>query len=336
MPAMRLSGRRGTAAAQQQMQIPSTIICPVCGLRNDVTVRFCRNCGLPLGAPRDPVRGTTTKRAELPSDRGSGIAAILGLLVVVGLVGGAGFLILRGAQAGPAGPGASQVALASRAPSRSLAAASIEPAVSSEPGEAQPVASDPPAATDEPQATDEPSQTDEPGPAKTPASSATRSAWTCKTGSIVDPLRGRWRIIRANWKSGTSSDRITLSLSRTSGTAPKPGTTVALAFMSPGKAASTLGVTRPLGDRAIVLTFDGPVTPATTMVGQPDMRVVESVDIRRDDSVSRTRSSACPVMVAPDSMRPSGATVRTTSPRPCLCLMSGADPVVRPRPRNGR
>ena len=41
------------------------------GLRNDVTVRFCRNCGLPLGAPRDPVLGTTTKRADLPSDRGT-------------------------------------------------------------------------------------------------------------------------------------------------------------------------------------------------------------------------------------------------------------------------
>ena len=102
MPAMRLPGRRGAAAAQRPMQFPPTIICPVCGLRNDITVRFCRNCGLPLGAPRDPVRGTTTKRADLPSDRGTGIAAIIGLLVVVGIVGVAGFLIFRGFQANAA------------------------------------------------------------------------------------------------------------------------------------------------------------------------------------------------------------------------------------------
>ena len=95
---MRLSGRRGEAAAQRPMQFPPTIICPVCGLRNDVAVRFCRNCGLPLGAPRDPVRGTTTKRADLPSDRGTGIAAIIGLLIVVAIVGGAGFLIYKGFQ----------------------------------------------------------------------------------------------------------------------------------------------------------------------------------------------------------------------------------------------
>ncbi len=96
MPAMRLSGRRGATAAQRPMQFPPMIICPVCGLRNDVTVRFCRNCGLPLGAPRDPVRGTTTKRADLPSDRGNGIAAIIGLVAVVGIVGVAGLIDLPG------------------------------------------------------------------------------------------------------------------------------------------------------------------------------------------------------------------------------------------------
>ena len=37
--------------------------------------------------------------------------------------------------------------------------------------------------------------------------------------------------------------------------------------MSPGKAASRFGVTRPVGDRAIVLTFDGPINAGTTMVG---------------------------------------------------------------------
>lgn len=112
----------------------------------------------------------------------------------------------------------------------------------------------------------------------------TISPFSCKSGAIVDPLRGKWRITRANWKTGSTTDRLTMALARTSGTAPRPGTTVEFAFMSPGKASSSLGVTRPLGDRAIVVTFDGPITPANTMVGQPGMQALQSVDIRRDDS----------------------------------------------------
>ena len=34
-----------------------------------------------------------------------------------------------------------------------------------------------------------------------------------------------------------------------------------------------------LGDRAIVLTFDGPITVGTPMVGQPDMRALQSGDV---------------------------------------------------------
>ena len=74
---------------------------------------------------------------------------------------------------------------------------------------------------------------------------------------------------------------MTLSLTRVSGTA-KNGTTVDLAYMSPGRAASRYGVTRPVGDHAIVLTFDGPVTVGAAMAGTPGMRAIESVDVRRD------------------------------------------------------
>ena len=139
---MRLPGRRSEAAAQRPMQFPPTIICPVCGLRNDISVRFCRNCGLPLGAPRDPVRGTTTKRADLPSDRGTGIAAIIGLLIVVGIVGGAGFLIYKGFQ----GNGETAVATPSptRAP-RTSAAPATPPIVSFPAGSVGPVESPGPA-----------------------------------------------------------------------------------------------------------------------------------------------------------------------------------------------
>jgi hypothetical protein len=280
---MRLSGRRGAAAAQRPMQFQPMIICPVCGLRNDITVRFCRNCGLPLGAPRDPVRGTTTKRADLPSDRGTGIAAIIGLAVVVGIVGGAGALIYKGFQANASGgPGASFVAIASNrsgaSPGSSMPSASGEPSSSGRPGVSQaPAASGEPVPTDEPGATAAPT----PRPTKTPVSTIT--AWTCKSGSIGDPLKGRWRIERASWNSGATSDRLTLALTRMSGGA-KPATSVKLEFISPGKAASLYGITRPVGDRALVITFDGPITVGIPKVGIPGLRAIESVDVRRDTS----------------------------------------------------
>jgi hypothetical protein len=293
MPAMRLTGRRGQAAAQRPMQIPPTITCPVCGLRNDITVRFCRNCGLPLGAPRDPVRGTTTKRADLPSDHGNGIAAIIGLLAVVGIVGVAGFLIFKGFQGSAttanASPGASAVVRASGAPvgtpGITFPLGTSDPAASRVPGTSQPAETDTPSATDDPAATDAPTTTDEPtdpGATATPRPIGTTSQWTCKAGAIADPLGGRWRITHANWSSATTTDRLTLSLTRVNGSV-RDGTTVRMAFMAPSKAASTLGITRPLGDRALVLTFDGPTIAGTPMVGQPAaMRALASVDIRRD------------------------------------------------------
>ncbi len=62
--------------------------------------------------------------------------------------------------------------------------------------------------------------------------------------AIGDPLKGRWRIARASWNQGVTTDRLTLSLTRMSG-GNKNGTSIEMVFMSPGKAASTYGVTRP-------------------------------------------------------------------------------------------
>ena len=271
MPAMRLSGRRGDVAAQPPMQFPPTIICPVCGLRNDIAIRFCRNCGLPLGAPRDPVRGTTTKRADLPSDRGTGIAAI---------VGGAGFLIYKGFHSttgtANAGPTSTRTARSSSVPAASptvtLPTRSITPATSGFPAE-----------TDEPTATNEPTSTDAPTASNEPAAIGTVSAWTCKRGAIADPLDGKWRISRTTWNKGASTDRLTLTLTRVSGTT-RTGSVVNLAYTSPTRAASKYGITRPLGDHAIVLTFDGAITVGSAQIGTPALKALESVDVRRDAS----------------------------------------------------
>ena len=130
-----------------------------------------------------------------------------------------------------------------------------------------------------------PPSTDEPSaqPDATPDAIGTVSAWTCKTGAIADPLDGKWRIIRTSWNSGASTDRVTLTLTRVSGTAKK-GTIVNLAYTSPGRAASKYGVTRPVGDHAIVLTFDGPITAGSDHGRHSRHAAIESVDVRRDAS----------------------------------------------------
>ncbi len=105
---------------------------------------------------------------------------------------------------------------------------------------------------------------------------------------------------------------MTLTLTRVSGSTKK-GAIVNLAYTSPGRAASKYGVTRPLGDRAIVLTFDGPISVGTPMVGTPAMKAIESVDVRRDASgvthaVLGITGSGCARMNAADWKNGSDAT----------------------------
>src|SRR4051794_27834247 len=110
--------------------MPPVIQCPSCGMLNDPNARFCRNCGLPLGWPQDPVRGTMMRQADLPSERGAGIASIVGLIAAVAILGAAGYLVLRGTNGGgatnPTSPPAatatataSQVAIGSGSPTPS-------------------------------------------------------------------------------------------------------------------------------------------------------------------------------------------------------------------------
>ncbi len=157
------------------------------------------------------------------------------------------------------------------------------PAASVGPGASLVVATDAPEATDGPKASVGPGASGDPTPrpTKVPGAVSTLSQWSCKSAAIGDPFKGRWRIARASWNRGVTTDRLTLSLTRLSG-GNKNGTSIEMAFMSPAKAASTYGVTRPLGDRAIVLTFDGPINVGTTMVASPGLQALETIDVRKD------------------------------------------------------
>ncbi|MET0772225.1 MAG: hypothetical protein ABWZ82_03995 [Candidatus Limnocylindrales bacterium] len=279
---MRLPGRKGDAAAPGRAQIPLFVVCPVCHLRNDVSARFCRDCGLPLGAPRDPVRGTTTRRADLPSDRGAGIAAVLSLAAIVVIAGMAGFLVLRsfesattaGASAssstGPIAAVPSDHPVPSTAPQASVDANPPAEPSSTGPGEPTP----------RPRPTIQP--TEQPSDEPTARPLTTRTGWTCGSAAIQDPLLGRWRIAQPRFGRQAGFDRLTFDLTRLDGEARR-GVIVRMRFLRPAQAASRYGVDTPSGDRAIVLTFDGPINLRGDVSERPGLEALESLEARTDD-----------------------------------------------------
>lgn len=277
MPAMRLPGRKGTTAASGRAQVPPFVVCPVCHLRNDVSARFCRDCGLPLGAPRDPVRGTTTRRADLPSDRGAGIGAVLSLAAIVAIAGGAGFLVLRGFESATTSGASASSTSPIAARSSGVPATSAAPPVS--------VATGPPTASPtevvEPTPRPTTEATREPVAEPTPRPLSTRTGWTCDPAAIQDPLLGRWRITQARWGRMSDFDRLTFDLTRADGEARR-GVIVRMEYLRPARAASLYDVARPRGDRALVLTFDGAMSLRSDMSARPGLAALASLEARAD------------------------------------------------------
>jgi hypothetical protein len=276
MPPMRLAGRRETPKAQGQAQIPRFIVCPVCHLRNEVGARFCRDCGLPLGAPRDPVRGTTTRRAELPSERGAGIAAILGLAAIVVIAGIAGFLVFRGFETAVTTAGASATIGPSSGIAGASAGATAEASDASDPPVTDPTAIPTQRSTTSP--------TEDPGdPTERPTADtlSTRTGWTCDPASIQDPLKGRWRIAQVRWGRQDSFDRLSFDLVRLEGSARR-GVIVSMEFLRPGRAASRYDMDTPDSDRALVITFDGPLNLRAAMSERPGLATLASFEARTD------------------------------------------------------
>jgi hypothetical protein len=260
---MRFPGKRRDRGDTANEQRPSQVVCPVCGLRNDVMSRFCRNCGLPLGAPRDPVRGTISRRADLPSDHGAGIAAIVGLLAAVVVLAGAGWLILRSNSASDDGVAAAPTAtpvvtLAPGSTARPQATGGIlpsrAPAGSLEPGALptrRPLSSAEPAAT-------EPPVEESPAPeaSGSPAPLVADTDFTCEQADFDDPTKGKWRITQALWGARDKWDELTLVLRREQG---KGDTNISVESMTAREAAQITGLDEALSSRVILITFDGDV-----------------------------------------------------------------------------
>lgn len=247
--------------------------CPSCGLLNEGTARFCRNCGLPLGWPQDPVRGTSTRRAELPSERGSGLASIVGLLAALALLAGAGYLVFRPSSSGGTTflplPSASAGASASPVPST---ISSLQPSLLPT-GPLDTIAPSP-----------LPSSEATSIPASPAVSSGASTGFTCDQATLTDPTNGRWKIVSTNAVRNGTIDEMTLTLSRL-GDATTPST-LTIESTTPSDVTARYGIAAPIGvDRAIVVSFEGKVTigvPQT--IPSTGLSAISSTDVETDST----------------------------------------------------
>jgi hypothetical protein len=233
-------------------QAPRGVSCPACGLANEPGARVCRNCGLPIAGASDPLRGVMPGRVDLPTAQRSGLSATIGLALVIGLlvVGGTlavsgGGILSTGGRLGVDAP----------------ATASPDAGSSSRPdGDADPAT--PPPGGEDPG--DETPGDETPGGAT--ASRGTSFDYTCEDAAITDLGDSRWSLslFRAGLREEDDEtyERITWEMAKRGGA--KEGTTATMEWTTP-REAKAQGATLVNGDRAIVVTFDGPVD---TSVGQ--------------------------------------------------------------------
>jgi hypothetical protein len=233
-------------------QARAGVTCPACGLANQDGARVCRNCGLPIAAADDPVRGVAPGRVDMPSTQRSGLSAMVGLALVVGLLLVAGTLAVSGGgilnSGGRLGAGT--------APD---ASAATDETVSS--------------TVDDGSLVDEVSGVDtaDAGGETVAAVGTSIDDYTCDDGAIKDLSRRRWDLggFSAGSRIPKGFDQVSWTLDPIGRKKAKGGTTVTMEWMSPQQAKSTYQVPRRVqGNRALVVTFDGPI----------DINITQAVD----------------------------------------------------------
>jgi hypothetical protein len=224
-------------------QAPRGVTCPACGLANDPGARVCRNCGLPIASADDPLRGITPGRVDILSVQRSGLSATVGLALVVGLLIVGGTLAVSGGGILDSG---GRIGVSAEEPS---------PTPGIEGGPSRPDSSTvvvPPGETDVVEPDVEGSATTTRG---------TAFDYTCEEASIADLSKSRWFL--SQFKVGErltdegNYDRITWEMTRQGSS--KSGTEVTIEWLTPKEARSEYGATLVKGERAVVVTFDGPV-----------------------------------------------------------------------------
>jgi hypothetical protein len=281
---MRFPGLRRDHGDRTAAPYPDQVVCPVCRLQNDPAARFCRNCGLPLGAPRDPVRGTTSRRADLPSEHGAGIAALVGLAIAVVLLGGAAFLILRNNNSGgDGGTGAVSTTPAATGKARQATpapAATRRPAATAAPGasiDAGAVATLPPRIDASPSPDGGNAASSVPA---TPGPLVGDTDFVCGAADFLDPTRGTWNVSEARWGGRDKWDELTIVLRKGTG---KGKTDIAVEQMPSVQAAQVSGLDPAPTQNSILITFDGDVSIKQPIVARLNQRQLSYLNVEQTD-----------------------------------------------------
>ena len=265
------------------------VTCPGCGLANEPGARVCRNCGLPIASSTDPLRGVSAGRVEMPGAQRSGLSAMVGLALVVGLLLVAGTLAVSGGGILNSGGrfGVSPLGSGSPDPGVDVALRTEDPAL--------------------------PLPTADGGTQPASTEELTNVlATTCapESGAIRDANKAKWRVNRvtAGARLDEGNDRITWELDRTA--KGKKATHVELEWMDIKAAKEAFELAQLSGQRAIVITFDGPVdiivdqridAAALEVEGVSAMRGVQLFvgDDGKVRTVVGTRGEGCVTMSAP-------------------------------------
>jgi hypothetical protein len=209
------------------------------------------------------VRGVAPGHVDLPKVQRSGISATVGFVMVIALllvggslaVSGGGGLLSSGGRFFGAEPSPSPTPAAVRS-------ADGEVVVDGGTG----------------------TQTEE---EPTPKAKTTKFDYTCSNNAIKDLSRGKWFLIdvqagRRTADNGDPYDQVYWRLSRTNDKKQKNPTTVSMIWSTPQELQERFDIPRVGGDRAILVTFDGPVQLDTNQTIEREQFEEEGIDqVRR-------------------------------------------------------
>ena len=248
---------------------PKGVTCPACGLANEAGARTCRNCGLPIAAADDPVRGVAPGRVDLPRTRRSGFSATIGFVAVVALLLVGGSLAVSGGGGLLSGGGRFFGPEVTPSPTPAVASVTDRDAL--------------------PTTTPLDLEEEVAVPKDT---TANMSTFICENGAIKDLSRGRWFLsdVKSTVREaedGSPYDQIFWRMDRQNANKrvkAANATAVTMRWTTPQAAKDQFGdaIGRVQGDRALLITFDGPVSiSANAQIEQGELEDKDIDQIRR-------------------------------------------------------
>ena len=234
------------------------VACPACGLANEPGARTCRNCGLPVASSEDPVRGVAPGRVDLPKVRRSGVSATVGFVLVIGLLLVGGSLAFTGGGGILSSGGRFFGAEASPSPTPAPDVVTVPGTTGDGTG----------------------SEAEE---EVLPKGTTTKFDYTCEDGAIKDLSRGKWFLSDVvgslkEAEDGTDFDQIYWKLSRTTDKKTKNATTVTMQWATPKELQDRFDIGRVQGNRALLVTFTGPIDTSSSQIIETEQFQDEGID----------------------------------------------------------